>query len=174
MSSNNIPLDLLPIGTISRAKGLNGELKVFLYNEESDTLNENSDIWIKDNDSFRSFKLKSISLTGNNRIIKLENIDSRNASEELASKKIYISRSKFPDSKEHYLIDIITFKVFDTCNNSLGRVLDVINLPTNNSILIECNNKEIMIPIIDDFIELFDFKNKKIIIKNSDVFINKC
>jgi ribosomal 30S subunit maturation factor RimM len=64
--------------------------------------------------------------------------------------------------------------VFDTCNNSLGRVLDVINLPTNNSILIKCNNKEIMVPIIDDFIELFDFKNKKIIIRNSDIFINKC
>ena len=172
--SNNIPLDLLPIGIISRAKGLNGELKVFLYNEESDTLKENLDIWIKNENSFISFKLKSISLEGNNRIIKLKNIDSRNASEKLSSKKIYVSRSNFPDSKDHYLIDIINFKVFDVCNISLGRVLDIINLPTNNSILIEYNNKEIMIPIIDDFIELFDFKNKKIIIKNADIFINKC
>ena len=35
-------------------------------------------------------------------------------------------------------------------------------------------DKEIMIPISDDFIELFDFKNKVVIVKNSDIFINKC
>ena len=173
-NSNSPPLDLLPIGIISRAKGLNGELKVFLYNKDSNTLKIDLDIWIKYEDSFKSFKLHCISLSGNNRIIKLEGITSRNLSEELTRKKIYVSRNDFPDNKEHYLTDIIDFNVFDICNNNLGRVLDVINLPSNNSILIYYNNKEIMIPIIDDFIELFDFKNKKIIIKNSDFFFNKC
>ncbi len=45
---------------------------------------------------------------------------------------------------------------------------------TNNSLLISYDNREIMIPIIDDFIKLFDYENEIIIIKNSDVFIKEC
>ena len=33
---------------------------------------------------------------------------------------------------------------------------------------------QIMIPIIDDFIKLFDYENEIIIIKNSDIFIREC
>ena len=50
----------------------------------------------------------------------------------------------------------------------------IINLPTNDSLIFIYKDKEIMIPISDDFIELFDFKNKVVIVKNSDIFINKC
>jgi ribosomal 30S subunit maturation factor RimM len=59
-------------------------------------------------------------------------------------------------------------------NVNYGKVIDVINLPTNNSLLISHDNKEIMIPIIDDFIKLFDYENEIIIIKNSDIFIKEC
>ena len=31
-----------------------------------------------------------------------------------------------------------------------------------------------MIPIIDDFIELFDYDNEVVIIKNSNIFIEEC
>ena len=176
MSSCNFtpPEDLLPIGYISKAKGLKGELKVFLYNKDSKSLKNDMDVWIDYSDSYKVYKLDYISLSGNNRVIKLQNIDSRELSENLVSKKIYISRKNFPDYKDFYLVDIIDFNVFDMEENKVGKVLDVINLPTNNSMLIKCKSKEIMIPIIDDFIELFDFNNKKIVIKNSKVFIEKC
>ena len=59
-------------------------------------------------------------------------------------------------------------------NINYGKVIDVINLPTNNSLLINYDNREIMIPIIDDFIKLFDYENEIIIIKNSDIFIKEC
>jgi len=47
-------------------------------------------------------------------------------------------------------------------------------LPTNNALLINCDNKEIMIPIIDQFIELFDYENEVIVVKNSSVFLEEC
>ena len=169
-----IPSDLLPIGYISKAKGLKGELKVFLYNKDSKSLKNDTDVWVNYSDSYKLYKLDYISLSGNSRVMKLQNIDSRELSEDLVSKKIYISRKKFPDCKDFYLVDIIDFNVFDIEENKIGKVLDVINLPTNNSMLIKYKDKEIMIPIIDDFIKLFDFSNKKIVIKNSKVFIEKC
>ena len=105
-SSKKTPLDLIPIGKILKPRGLKGELKVFLYNEDSESLNSNLNIWININDSFKSFKLIYISSCKNNRIINIEGIDSRELSEDLKNKKIYISRKDFPDSKDFYLIDI--------------------------------------------------------------------
>ena len=45
-------------------------------------------------------------------------------------------------------------------------VCDTIKLPGNNVLIFKYENKEIMVPIVDYFIELFDFKKKVIKVKN--------
>ena len=102
------------------------------------------------------------------------NINTREDAKEISDKKIYISRSDFPDKDAFYLVDLIGFNVKDESDNCYGYVRDIIKLPTNDSLLIDYNNKELMIPIIDDFIKFFDYDNKCVIIKNSDIFINLC
>ena len=39
-SNSKSPIDLVPIAKVVKPKGLKGELKVFLYNKSSDTLND--------------------------------------------------------------------------------------------------------------------------------------
>ena len=77
-------------------------------------------------------------------------------------------------AKGTYLVDLIGFFVKDEFGKNCGKVIDVINLPTNNALLINCENKEIMIPIIDQFIKLFDYENEVIVVKNSSVFLEEC
>jgi ribosomal 30S subunit maturation factor RimM len=67
----------------------------------------------------------------------------------------------------------IFFDVNDSHEKKYGFVIDIIKLPTNDSILFNYNNEDIIIPIIDDFIELFDFKNRILIIKNFEGFLTK-
>ena len=112
--------------------------------------------------------------SGKYEIIKFERIDSRNESEGFSNGKIYVSRADFDNAKDLYLVDLIGFMVKDEFGLEYGEVRDIINLPTNDSLIFFYKEKEIMIPISDDFIELFDFKHKVVIVKNSDIFINKC
>ena len=60
MSNNKFPKDLIPLGKILKPKGLKGELKAFLYNEESEILIPGIKIWLDNNNSFDSFKLLNI------------------------------------------------------------------------------------------------------------------
>ena len=78
---------------------------------------------------------------------------------------------KFVTNKKLKEIGLI---VKDEFGLEYGKIDDIINLPTNDSLIFIYKDKEILIPISDDFIELFDFKHKMVIVKNSDIFINKC
>ena len=171
-SSKKTPLDLIPIGKILKPRGLKGELKVFLYNKNSSSLVEGINIWTENEDGFILNNIEYINESGKYFIIKFDKADCREEAEINSNRIIYISREDFLDKNDFYLVDLIGFTVKNELNELYGKVKDVINLPTNDSLLIEYKNKEILIPIIDDFIVLFDYDNNYVIIKNSDTFIN--
>ena len=171
----NIPKDLIAIADILKPKGLKGELKVFLYNDKSETLEDSINVWINlDDDKYQSLMVEYLLSSGKYKIIKFEGINSRNESEIFSNKRMYVSREDFNNAQDVYLVDLIGFMVKDEFGLEYGEIKDIINLPTNNSLIFFYKEKELMIPISDDFIELFDFKDKVVIVKNSDIFINKC
>ena len=172
--SSRLSKDFFPIGKISKPKGLKGKVKVFLYNVDSNILDKDIILWIRDNDSFLKYSVESFEKSAKYYLVKFKNILDRDSAQNICEKKIYISRKDLPDKKGTYLIDLIGFLVVDELNVSYGKVIDIIHLPTNNSLLIDYNNKEIMIPIIDNFIELFDYEDEVIRVKNSDFFIKEC
>ena len=83
-------------------------------------------------------------------------------------KRIFVSRNDFPNLDEgcFYFNDFIGSKIIDKENNIFGRVVDIMMFPANEVLLVEYKNKEIMIPVVDDFVELFDFENNIIKVKN--------
>ena len=60
----------------------------------------------------------------------------------------------------------------DFSNHFIDVVIDVVNIKDNNLILFEYNGKNVFIPIVDDFVELFDLKNKIIKVKNIKTLLN--
>ena len=51
------------------------------------------------------------------------------------------------------------------------KVIDLLNTSANDIIIVDYKNKEIMIPIIDQYVTLFDFENKLIKVSNIKSFI---
>ena len=170
-----IPKDLIPIADVVKPKGLKGELKVFLYNKNSKTLKNNINVWIKlDSGKYKPLVVDYLSSSGKYKVIKFEEINSRNDSEIFSNTIMYVSRVDFDNAQDLHLVDLIGFIVKDEFGLEYGKIKDIINLPTNDSLIFLYKDKEIMIPISDDFIELFDFEDKAVIVKNSNIFINKC
>jgi 16S rRNA processing protein RimM len=177
LSSVNSPKDLVPIAQVVKPRGLKGELKVFLYNKSSDTLNDNIDIWLKVDNHFNRYTAEYLKHSFSDKyvFIKFKDINTREDAELVSNRRLYVSRMDFPNNDGgFYLVDLIDFIVQDEIKANYGKVIDVINLPTNDALLINYKGREIMIPLIDNFIKLFDFENKLIVVKNSDTFLNKC
>jgi len=165
--------NFVQLGSFIKHHGLNGELKVFLYNENSETLIPGISIWFKDGEEFISYEIESIRGSKNNLLVKLKNINSRESSKFLIKKEIYVSRTDFPELKEgFYINDIIGFKVENDIGKSFGYLKDVLVIVGREILLVKYLEKEIMIPNIEEFVKLFDFENKIVIISNIEQFID--
>ena len=55
---NKLPNDLIPLGKIIKPHGIKGQIKFKPYNEDSNLLNQNMVIWLKNgkSDSFKFLK----------------------------------------------------------------------------------------------------------------------
>ena len=163
---------LIPIGLFKKLHGLNGEIKVFLYNKESKTIISSLLIWIYDKKEYSSFEIENVKGSKENIIIKLKGIHSREQSRCFLKKEIFVLRKDFPKLNEgFYLNDVIGFNIVDINNNAFGILEDVIIISEKEILVFKYLNKEILIPKVDEFVKLFDLKNKIIIIDKIEQFI---
>ena len=170
--SKSISTKLIPIGRVSKVHGVRGDLKLFVYNKESNLLKSKINIWFKFEKEFKPFNIES-NKGLNGEIVKLKSVSDRNSADLFKGKEFFVLRKDFPELEDgsFYLNDVIDFKVY---NNMLeiGKISDILNLPSGNIIEIKSKNKYILIPMVDKYIELFDFKKKTVIMKDIEDLIN--
>jgi len=94
-----------------------------------------------------------------------EGIDNINAAKELNGYKVKIRRDLLPERNEDefYVKDLFGIEVFSE-NEKIGEVTDVMETAAHNILIIEDINtkKEIMVPLIDEFVTKIDFPNNRI------------
>ena len=168
----NKSFKLVSIGRVVKAHGIKGELKFFLYNNDSTLLLSNLKIWFKIKNKFDSFNLV-FSKGINGEIVKLDKINDRNEAELLKGKEFFVSRDDFPEpGKENfYLNDIINFVVWYN-GKEIGLISEVLPLPSGNMIELNIDGKDVLIPMIDEYVKFFDFDKKMVILKNIKELMN--
>ena len=67
---------------------------------------------------------------------------------------------------EFYLVDLVGFKVLDENQNSFGIVTDTIILPAQNLLVVDANEREVLIPFVEAHITFFDKKKNILILKD--------
>ena len=154
---------LIAFGTLGRPYKLLGELHFFPYNSESQIFLKNLNVKVGRNEKNIDDMLIEEFRSDSN-IIKFKNIDSRELASSLSKKKLFIYRNQMPElsDNEFYLVDLIGCLVFGDKKEKIGIVNDVISLPANDIIIVKKDEKEHLIPLIDDIVKFIDIKNKKI------------
>ena len=163
------------MGKFLKPWGLNGELRVTIFNEIDSALKIGMEIWVETNKGvFSTQTIESLNIVGNNSRIKLTGYNKREEAEKLHSCVFSLPRSEFIPlvGKELYLIDLIGCKVSDENKNSIGTVVDTLSLPAQNHIVVEAEGNEILIPFVDAHISLFDEKKKILIVKDVEGLLN--
>lgn len=163
------------MGKFLKPWGLNGELRVTIFNEIDSALKIGMEIWVETNKGvFSTQTIESLNIVGNNSRIKLTGCNKREEAEKLHGFVFSLPRSEFIplEGKELYLIDLIGCKVSDENKNSIGTVVDTLSLPAQNHIVVEAEGNEILIPFVDAHISLFDEKKKILIVKDVEGLLN--
>ncbi len=159
---------LVSIGELIKPHGIKGELKTLFFNEDSKSLKCNQVVFLSDDENnFYEYKIEKVVYSIKKNRIKFFEIDSIDSAEGLRGYIINILRSDFPnlDDGEYYLNDLIGYTLLSETDENYGIVNDVFHFPANNVLSILLDNKEYLIPMIDDVV-LNIFHDSKIIIIN--------
>ena len=164
----------LIVGLITSCHGINGQVKVKSLSDFDERFLKSGIRWLqKENEPPSEINLLSGFKQPGKEIfvVKLEGINTRNHAERLKKFKILVKTDKLPKLKkeEFHLLELINLEVKTLENNELKTIGKVINLENekNNLLVIELlkNQKEVLIPFVQEIVPLVDIKNNFLIIR---------
>ncbi|MFI5220581.1 MAG: ribosome maturation factor RimM [Bacteroidia bacterium] len=149
-------------GKIIRAHGVKGDLQVFLDVDDPKRYKKMKSLLVEKDGGLISYDVTKVSILNNIAIVHLAEIDTMTRAEELLKCDVYLPLSFLPelDEKNFYFHEVINYKVVDKDKGEIGIFEKVYGLPHQNIAQIKQGDKEILIPVIKNFIERIDRKEK--------------
>lgn len=156
--------DYFELGYISRLHGVKGAFVIQMDTDHPERYRNLKEIWVMKDDSAGCFRVEEISVRNNEAIVKLQGVNTVDAASDFIRKTVYLPLDMLPQltGKQFYFHEIKDFFIKDITYGELGKIESVYNLPQHPVAGIMLNGKEILIPLVSDFIETLDRENKTI------------
>ncbi len=161
-NENNAPR-FLTIGEVVGSRGLRGELKVLIVTQFPERFAELTTVYLNES----PYEVEYHRIQKRMVILKLKGVDSIDEAEKLRGKLVEVSLSEaVPLGEEHYFhYQIVGLDVWTRDGKLIGKVEEILTLPANDVYLVRANQKEVLIPAIEDVVLEIDLERRRIIIE---------
>lgn len=168
----DVPADLVQVGYVSGAYGLQGWIRVTAFSSTADAL-LNAKVWWLDKPELHDIDVLQAKMHSGDVVVQLMGIVGRDAAEALKGTAVQIRRSHFPalSDGEFYWVDLIGLAVFNMQGEAIGTVHDMMEngahpilrvLPAVAPQSEQAAAAEILIPFVDKFVKTVDQNERKI------------
>ena len=171
--------DLIELGAVSEAQGLQGQVKVRPHSTEPVALLSSKAVWLSliprrdagvsesvEQACLTQYKVKSAKMHSGNVVMALVGISDRDQALALKGARILLARDAFPkaDPDSYYWVDLIGCSAVNLQNEELGEVIDVTENGAHGVIVIgDVSSKAIkqLVPFVKEVVQNVDLANKK-------------
>lgn len=163
----SIPANLIDMGYIANAFGIQGWVKIKTATEYSDSLDEYAQVYLKLKDgTILSKKIEKSFARDGVFHAKFAGINDRDAAFALKGTIVAVDREEFPDldEDEFYWVDLIGLNVINVQGESLGIVKDLMETGANDVLVVKLEQEERLIPFVAQYVVKVDMQNKQIIV----------
>lgn len=163
------PEDWIPLAEVARPHGVRGELRLKLFNKDSDVLLQHDEVLVRLSDGEEhEVSIDHARRADDGILLKLYSIDDRDRADELRGALICVKRRDFPppNEGEFYVCDAKGARV--VCQGTaIGTVKDVLNYPTIDALVVKAadGGKDWEVPLIDVFVDSLDLAAGEIALK---------
>ena len=148
---------LFAIAKITRATGLKGDVGVRPLIRQFDEYVDR-DLFIGFDENFaQDVKLTNVSGTEKKPRFHFEGLDSRDDAEGVIGQLLFASINE-KDPINLISPDLIGASVVTVSGELIGKLVDMMSLPAHDAYVISSNNKEVLIPVVPEFIYSVDVK----------------
>lgn len=161
--------ELVELAAVTRAHGLRGEVQLKLFNVESELLLELGEVVLKAPDGSSSLRtLDYARRHGQSMIAKLTEVSDRNAAEALRGSVVCVDRALLPEPEEgeYYFVDLIGLRAEEEGAGSVGEVLDVIEYPSVECLVIDREGARWEVPMLDRYLVEVDLEGGRVVLQN--------
>ncbi|MFA9276023.1 MAG: ribosome maturation factor RimM [Candidatus Aquirickettsiella gammari] len=179
-ANQSAPDDLVIVGYVSGAFGLQGWVKIRPYSSTADALLDAPLFWLESAaqagvaPTLREVKRLSSKIHGEDVVARLDEVPDRTAAEALKGTVVKVSRQAFPalEQDEFYWVDLIGLAVQNLQGEDLGVVRAMMDNGAQSILRVaasdvpeaELMKHERLIPFVDHFVKEVDREAKKIVV----------
>jgi len=158
--------EFVHLGFIRKAVGYKGEVRLSIEEIYEEDAMASDFIFIELDGLKVPFKVESIE-NANTINVKFEKVDDSNDSEKLSGKQIYLLFEDLKHAKENIkekeiINEFVGFEIKDSNTNFLVKISEIREYPQQIMAVVRNNDKEILIPLNDQFIKEIE-RNEKVI-----------
>lgn len=154
------------LGKITKPFGYKGQVIFFLDVDEPDNYAGLDTVFVEVKGTLLPYFIKDLKISGNKATVTFEDISADEA-QSLVGCNLYLPLEVLPKltGNKFYYHEVIGWQVIDSEKGDIGTIASVIDYPAQALFQIMKNDKEILIPIIDQVIKKVDRKEKKMFIE---------
>lgn len=158
--------DLVPMGVIIGAFGIQGWVKAKVGSKDVNSLANYKNILLEHNGNFQTVLIKNTTVQGRVLNIKLEGIDNRNQAELLKGAQFYIFKTELAplELEEYYWVELIGSRVINLHQQNLGTVKSIFAAGANDVLEIDDGENNYLIPFIAIYINQVNLEDNLIIV----------
>ena len=160
------------VAHIIRPKGVRGEVKARLLTWDPRRLDDLERIVVqRDGNADLALRLERWRQEGDGVVLKFAGIDSPEvAKSRLTGGYVTVSPEEVPPPPPdtYYVDDLVGCVVVDTCGRSLGRLVEVMDMPSTDVFRVQGARGEILVPAVGDFVVDVRVQEKRIVIRGMD------
>ncbi len=164
------------IGYIARTKGVRGDVKVEVLTHDAERFGEVGEVVVqKDGLADRPLHIEHWRLEQPGVRLKFVGIDSpEEAREVLVKGYITIAPDEVGDlpANTYYVFELENCLVVDEVGSELGRITEVLQMPSTDVYVVKDGRREILIPAVKDFIVDIDIDQQRLVVRGLEELLN--
>lgn len=153
------------LGKITKPHGLKGEVTIWLDVDVPENYIGLDGLFLEIKGQLVPYIIEELQIRGKKSIVKFEDINSIEVTETIIDAEAYLPIKKLPKlkGKQFYYHEVIGYQIFD--NNSqkdLGELKAIYESTGQDLFAVNINESEVLIPIIDNFLDSVNHAEKRI------------
>lgn len=167
--------DCFYLGKIAKKFSFKGEILIYLDTDEPEIYQNLESVFVLMNRNLVPFFIDQATLHKDKFLrVKFEDVDSEEEADNLIGSEIYLPLNMLPklEGNQFYYHEIVGFKVIDQRLGDIGTVHSIIENSAQPLFEIYKGDKQILIPMIDEFINALDRKNKTITLETPEGLVD--
>ncbi|MCR5192750.1 MAG: ribosome maturation factor RimM [Bacteroidales bacterium] len=161
------------LGKITKPFGFKGQVIFFLDVDSPEDYEELDSVFVEVKGALVPYFIKEININGNKATVTFEDLTPQEA-QALVGNDLYLPLDLLPklDGNRFYYHEVVGWHVVDDEKGDIGTIASVIDYPAQALFQIMLDDKEILIPVIDQVIVKVDRDTKTMFIHAPDGLID--